>query len=182
MPGLAEALPYGLRDVKLTPYTNSTTLAGTTVDLPNARTFSFEEAEEFQELRGDDKVVATRGSGASVSWELESGGISLEAYQTMNGGTITATGTTPAQVKTYKKLATDSRPEFKVEGQAISESGGDFHVILYRCKASGSLSGELADGSFWLTSASGSAMPSRITAKVDTLYEFVQNETSVPLV
>lgn len=181
MPGLAEALPYGLRDVKLTPYTNSTTLAATTVDLPNSRTFSFEEAEDFQELRGDDKVVTTRGSGPSVSWDLESGGISLEAYQTLNGGTVTSTGTTPATVKKYSKKVTDSRPEFKVEGQAISESGGDFHVVLYRCKATGSMTGELADGAFWLSKASGKAMPSRLTASLDALYDFVQNETAVPL-
>lgn len=174
----AETLPYGLRDVKLTPYLTATTLATTSVDLPNSRTFSFEEAEEFEELRGDDKVVATVGKGASVSWELESGGIDLEAYQVMNGGTITETGVAPATVRTYTKKSTDVRPEFKVEGQAISESGGDFHVVLYRAKATDSLSGELADGTFWLTSASGSALPARLTGKVDHLYDFVENDTA----
>jgi hypothetical protein len=178
---LAETLPYGLRDVKLKSYTSATALSATPIDLPNSRTFSFEEAEEFQELRGDDQVVATRGSGPSISWDLEAGGISLEAYQTINGGVVTSTGTTPAQVKTYKKASTDSRPEFQVEGQAISESGGDFHVILYRCKATGSLSGELADGAFWLTSASGSALPSRVTATLGLLYSFVQNETAAAI-
>ena len=178
---MAEALPYGLRDVKLTPYTNSTTLAASSVDLPNSRTFSFEEAEEFEELRGDDKVVATRGRGASVSWELESGGISLPAYKVMNGGTVTVSGVAPNEVTTYSKKATDSRPEFKVEGQAISESGGDFHVVLYRCKATESLSGEMGDGTFWLTGASGTALPSRITATEDLLYDFVQNATVTPI-
>lgn len=178
---MAEALPYGLRDVKLTAYTNATTLATTAVDLPNSRTFSFEEAEDFEELRGDDKVVATRGKGPSVSWELESGGISFEAYQVMNGGTVTVTGVEPAVSKKYSKKATDSRPEFKVEGQAISESGGDFHVVLYRCKATEGISGELGDGVFWLTSASGTALPSRITATQDALYDFVQNDTVTPI-
>ncbi len=178
---LAETLPYGLRDVKLTAYTNTTTLAGTTVDLPNGRTFTFEEAEDFEELRGDDKVVATRGKGASVNWSLEAGGISLEAYQTMNGGTVTSSGTTPAQIKTYKKKVTDAKPEFKVEGQAISESGGDFHVILWRCKATDRLSGSLGDGVFWLTAAGGTALPSRLAASIDGLYDFIQNETAVAL-
>lgn len=176
-----EALPYGLRDVKLRGYVTPTTLAASSVDLPNSRTFSFEEAEEFEELRGDDKVVATRGRGASVSWELESGGISFEAYQTMNGGTITETGVTPNKVKTYSKKVTDARPEFQVEGQAISESGGDFHVVLDRCKATESLSGELGDGTFWLTSASGTALPSRLAGSEDLLYEFVQNETATAI-
>ena len=56
MPLTTTPLPYGLRDVKITPYTNSTTL-GTPIDLPNSRTFAFTEAEDFEELRGDDKVV-----------------------------------------------------------------------------------------------------------------------------
>lgn len=177
----AETLPYGLRDVKLTPYLTATTLGTTSVDLPNSRTFSFEEAEEFEELRGDDKVVATVGKGASVSWELESGGIDLEAYQTMNGGTIVETGVAPNTIRTYSKKSSDVRPEFKVEGQAISESGGDFHVVLYRAKATDSLSGELSDGTFWLTSASGSALPARLSGKTDLLYEFVENDTAVAI-
>lgn len=176
---LAETLPYGLRDVKLTAYTNTTTLAGTSIDLVNSRTMTFEEAESFDELRGDDKIITTRGKGSAVNWELEAGGISLEAYQAINGGTITSSGTTPAQKKLYQKKVTDARPEFKAEGQAISESGGDFHVVLYRCKATGSVSGSLGDGVFWLTNAKGQAMPSRLAASIDALYDFVQNETAV---
>lgn len=173
---LAETLPYGLRDVKVTPLTGET--LGTPVDLPNGRTFSFEENEDFEELRGDDKVVAQRGQGATVSWELESGGISLEAYAVMNGGLVTSSGTTPAQVKTYSKKSTDSKPRFQVEGQSISESGGDFHCLLYNCKATESLSGEMSDGAFWLTSASGTAIG---RASDDKVYDFVQNETAVAI-
>lgn len=179
---MAETLPYGLRDVKLTGYTNATTLATTSVDLPNSRVFSFEESEEFEELRGDDKVVATAGRGASVAWELEAGGIDLEAYQVMNGGTVTETGVDPDIGRTYSKKVTDRRPEFKVEGQAISESGGDFHVVLYRCKVTESLSGTLEDGTFWLTGASGTALPSRMSGEqLDLLYDFVENSTATPI-
>ena len=137
-------LPYGLRDVKITPYATATTL-GTGVDLPNARTFSFTEAEDFEELRGDDKVVTVVGKGPGVEWELEAGGISFEAVKTMYGGTITETGTTPNQKKTWAKKATDVRPFFKVEGQAISDSGGDVHCVLDRCRATGDLEGEFGD-------------------------------------
>lgn len=178
---MAESLPYGLRDIKLTAYTNATTLAGTSVDLPNSRTMTFEEAEDFEELRGDDKVVATRGKGPSVNWELESGGIDLEALVVLNGGTVTESGTTPNLKSTYQKKVTDSRPEFKAEGQAISENGGDFHVVLYRCKATGGVSGSLTDGAFWLTSCKGQALPSRLTGSVDALYDFVQNETAAAI-
>lgn len=178
MPAPDTALPYGLRDTRITPYTNlaSTTLA-TSADIPNARTMSFSEAEDFNELRGDDKLIALRGSGASVDWEMEHGGITLTAWKAMAGGALTTTGVSPNQVTTYRKRVTDQRPYFKAEGQSINDNGGDFHVVLYRCKADDSLEGELSDGEFWLSSGSGRALPSLITGSEDVLYDFVFNET-----
>jgi hypothetical protein len=177
-----EALPYGLREVELTPYTTpAATVLGTAALYPVARTLSFDEAEDFEELRGDDKVVAIRGKGASVDWEMENGGISLPSYKTMAGGTITTSGVTPNVVTTFKKKVTDARPYFKAEGRSINDDGGDFHGVLYKARASESLSGEMADGTFWLTSASGTALPSTLTGEVDTLYDFVINETPLAL-
>jgi len=177
------ALPYGLRDTKVTGYTTNaaTTLNASSKDNANARNMSFEEAEEFEDLRGDDKVIALRGKGAQVEWEMEHGGITLPAYQAMNGGTLTTTGVTPNQVTRYKKKSTDVRPYFKAEGQSINDNGGDWHVVLYKCRASGNLSGEMADGSFWLTGASGLCLPATLTGEEDTLYDFVFNETVVPI-
>lgn len=177
MPLTTIPLPYGLRDVKVYPI-SVLNVVGSAVDLPNSRTFSFEENEDFEELRGDDTVVATRGQGATVSWDLESGGISLEAYAIMAGGAIVSTGSTPNQKKTFTKLNTDSKPRFQVEGQAMSESGGDFHVKLYNCKATDGVSGELGDGAFWLTSGSGSAIGDPSSGKI---YDFIQNETAVTI-
>ncbi len=174
MPLTTIPLPFGLRDVKLRPLTAET--PGTSVDLPNARTFSFSEAEDFEELRGDDGVAAVRGLGAGVDWELENGGISFEAVKIMYGGNIAESGTTPAIKKTFTKLETDSRPYFLFECLAISDSGGDFHVLLYRCRCTGELSGEMADGSFWLTGASGRAIGRTSDRKI---YDFIQNETAV---
>jgi hypothetical protein len=169
-------LPYGLRDLKVRTNTNGT--PGTSVDFPNARTLSFEEAEDFEELRGDDQVVAQRGKGPTVNWDLEGGGISLDALVVIAGGAVTTSGTTPNQKKTYSKLGSDVRPTFQIEGQALSESGGDFHTLIYRCKVTDTISGELADGAFWLTGASGSGIGDYTTNK---LYDFVQNETAAAI-
>lgn len=183
MPQTNVPLPYGLRDVKLTPYTTAaaTTLGTPSVDLPNSRTLSFAESEDFETLRGDDGVVTVRGKGPGVDWDLEAGGLPLEAVKVMYGGTITETGTTPAQVKKYRKLGTDVRPFFKAEGQSISDSGGDVHCVLHRCRATKDLKGEFGDGSFFLTGASGLALPSLVTADLGALYDFVQNETAVAI-
>ncbi len=173
------SLPYGMRDTRLTPFTSdAATTYGTALDAPNARTMSFTESEEFSELRGDDKVVAIHGAGPAGEWEMEHGGINIPAYKSIAGGTTATSGTTPNQVTTYTKKSTDARPYFKGEGQSISDNGGDFHVVLPKCKADGDLTGELADGEFWLTGTSGRMLPSTVVADLDILYKFVLNETA----
>lgn len=177
------SIPYGLRDIKITPFTTAaaTTLGTPSVDLPYAQTMSFTEAEEFSEMRGDDKLVATVGQGSSIEWELAAGGLSLEAVKTMLGGTVTVSGVTPNVKTTFRKKVTDIRPYFQVEGQVISDGGGDVHCKIFRCRASGEFSGEFADGSFFTTGISGSGLPSKVTADVDVLYEFTENETATAI-
>lgn len=170
------ALPYGLRDVKITPIDAAGAL-GTPVDLPAGQTFSFSETENFEELRGDDIVQASRGDGPVVEWSLEAGGISIAAWKVLAGGTITDSGVTPNLKKTFAKKGLDARPYFKVEGQSISDSGGDVHCVVHKCKADGDLSGEFADGSFFVSSASGKGYPN----STDDLYDFVQNETAAAI-
>lgn len=178
----AEALPYGIRDCKITPYTDASgsILAATSIDLPNMQTFSFSETEEFQELRGDDRVVTTRGQGAQVEWSLEAGGISLKAWAIFTGGEVIESGVTPARKIILRKRGSDSRPFFRVEGQAISDSGGDVHAIVYRCRCNDTVEGEFADGEFFVSSVSGLGLP-LVAADFDLLYDLVQNETPVPI-
>jgi hypothetical protein len=177
MPISATSLPYGLREVKVYPL-DAVDAFGTGVKLPNSQTFSFSEAEEFTELRGDDALIAIRGKGPKIEWSLESGGIAMAAAVVMVGGTVTLTGVTPNQVRKHAKLGTDVRPYFGVEGRAISDSGGDFHGKVYKCRLSESFEGTLADGEFWVSSASGQGLPNLN----GNLYDLVQNETATAVV
>lgn len=173
------ALPYGMRDIKITPYTDaSATTLGTAVDLPNARTLSFSEAEEFTELRGDDRLVAIHGAGPSVEWELEAGGLSFEAYAIMSGGTLTTTGVSPASVKKLTKSSEQIRPYFQITGKAISDSGGHVMVTIHRAKVNDTLEGSLTDSEFFLTSGSGQGLPSLVTATLNLIYTFEHFETA----
>lgn len=171
------ALPYGLRDVKLKPVAADGTV-GAAVDLPVSRTFTFADAESFDDLTGDDATVASHGQGPLVTWDLEAGGISFAAYKVLAGGAIVNTGVSPNAVSTYTKLTTDSRPYFQVEGQAISDSGGDMHCIVYRCKATGDLTGSFVGNQFMLTACTGKGYGDIVGASpTGKLYVFVQNET-----
>jgi hypothetical protein len=173
---LAVPLPYGCRDIKLYPYTGGTP-AATGTDLPNARTLQFAETEQFSDLRGDDALKATHGQGPQVDWSLEGGGFSFEAVKAMYGGVLTDTGTTPNQKRVLHAAGTKQRPYFQIRGQAISDSGGDFQVVIYKAKCTGDLSGTMQDSGFWLTGAKGTGLAD----DSDNLYDFVQNETAVDL-
>lgn len=176
----AYAIPFGLRQVKLVPLDNTgTEVPGNAVFLPASRTFTFKETESFETLVGDDRNIASHGAGPSVSWDLEGGGISVDCWKLLAGGAVVSTGTTPNVVKTFTKLSSDSRPYFNAYGRAISDNGGDYQAIVYKCKADGDLEASFDNGSFLLTKASGTGFGNDTSLK---LYDFLQRETAVPLV
>ena len=179
---VADALPYGIRDAKLTPYNDAqgTVLDNESIDLPNMQTLSFSESEEFSELRGDDRLVTTRGQGAQVDWSLEAGGISIKAWAILTGGSVIETGLTPNRKIILRKKATDSRPFFRIDGRIVSDSGGDIHVRIYRCRANDTIEGDFTDGEFFVTSASGVGLPLLDDAN-DLLYDIIRHESNQAL-
>lgn len=175
---LTEALPYGIRDLKLTPYLDASgsQLGTTSYDLPNMQTLTFSEKEEFQELRGDDRIVTTRGKGAQVEWSLEAGGLLPKIWSILTGGEIIEAGTTPNITVTMRKRGSDSRPYFRIEGQVISDTGGDIRALIYRCRCNASIQGDFKDGEFFITKADGLGLP-LLDDTNDLLYDIIQNET-----
>ena len=179
---VTDALPYGIRDGKLTPYTDAqgTVLDTESVDLPNMQTLSFSESEEFAELRGDDRLITTRGQGAQVEWSLEAGGIAIKAWAIMSGGAVIESGLTPNRKIILRKKATDARPFFRIDGRIVSDSGGDVHVRIYRCRCNDTIEGDFADGEFFVTSASGVGLP-LLDDTNDLLYDIIRHESDTVL-
>lgn len=179
---ITDALPYGLRDVKITPYSDDggTALGTVSYDLPNAQTFSFNETEEFQELRGDDRLVAIHGNGATVDWSLEAGGVSLTIWSILSGGQLVVSGLAPNRVEIMRKRGSDVRPYFRVDGQVISDSGGDIVARVYRCRCNDTIGGDFADGTFHVTSVSGQGLP-LLNMENDLLYDIIRHETKTTL-
>ncbi|MET0416549.1 MAG: IPT/TIG domain-containing protein [Actinoplanes sp.] len=182
---LGNVLPYGLRDVKLIQYPTlaADTFGSTLVDLPVARTMSFNETEEYEDLRGDDALQTSHGQGAQVEWEMESGGMSFAAGGVISGATVIESGISPNQIKRLRKKSTDQRPFFTAIGMSVSDNGGDFQGLIWRARATGNLEHELGDGQFLIPSASGIGFPCKVSGMVggmevlDSVYDFIQRET-----
>lgn len=162
--------PFGLRDIKVAA------LVGTPVDLPNAMTLSFKEVLTSGTLRGDDATQAVVAITDMVEWELESGGISLEAWAIMTGRSITLLGTTPAQKNTVTANAGDVYPYFRIFGKSMGDGIDDVHVLIYKAKLTDGLEGEFKDEEFFITKCSGVAITNGTK-----IYEVVQNETAAAL-
>lgn len=179
---VTDALPYGVRDIKLTQYTDALgqVLGSTSVDLPYIQTLNFTEAEEYSELRGDDKLITTRGRGSMVNWDLESGGLAASAWAVFTGGSIIERGLTPNRTIELRKKATEARPWFRIDGKIISDSGGDVLVRIYRCRANGDITTNFVDGEFTTTQVSGVGYP-LLDDTNDLLYSIFRRETSSAL-
>ena len=112
-----------------------------------------------------------------MEWNLESGGIDLDAYAIMTGRTVTATGSTPNQTETMAWSAGDCLPYFKIYGQAYSDDcDGDYHVKFFKAKLMG-FEGTFSEGEFFVTSANGIA----VDDGVNGIAEIVQHETAATL-
>lgn len=162
--------PFGIRDIKIVGK------SGAAVDLPNARTMSFNERVRSGELSGDDKTVAIVAYADAVEWTLEAGGISLEAYAELTGRTVVTAGVTPNQTKTLSGDGGDVFPYVKIYGKSIGDGDDDVHVKIFRAKVT-NIQGQLADSEFFVTSCQGTG----IADATNGLFDVVQNETAANL-
>lgn len=175
---LNTSLPYGARDLKLTLYTDQLgmILGNVSVDLPYLQHLNFTEAEEFTELRGDDKTITTRGKGSTVNWDIESGGLSSNAWAIFTGGSVIQIGAEEGKrVFELQKKSTTPRPWFRIDGKIISDSGGDILVRIYRCRANADITANFQDGEFATTQVTGVGYPLLDDAN-DLLYSIFHRE------
>lgn len=168
-------VPFGLRDIKLTPI-NPNGSYGTPVDLPAAQTMSFTLNQDEKELRGDDAQVATAAQIKGISWSLDAGGLNLDALAVILGVSPVSSASTPNRTKILTSANTDIRPSFRVDGRAIgTEQGGDLKCILYKCRCTGKIGPfEMKDGDFLITKLEGTG----IDDSVHGIFAILQEETA----
>lgn len=161
--------PFGLREVTVVA-------AGNTVPIPVAQNFTFTERIKSGELAGDDTTKAVAAYTDALTWSIQSGGISLEAYCEMTGRTLATAGTTPNQTKTMEATSGEAFPYLKLYGRSMGDGIDNIHVKIWKAKLT-SIEGRFADGQFMVSSASGIA----INEGANHLFDIVQNETAAVL-
>jgi hypothetical protein len=175
--GSSDILPYGIRQIRLTPYLDAqgTCLANVSYPLPVAMTLGFSETEQYDELRGDDVLVAVHGRGPQVDWSLEAGGMNMTCWSLLSGGSVIEEGVAPTRVTRMRKSGDDLRPYVRIDGRAISDSGGNLKTRIYRAKANGRLQADLRGGAFQTSRIDGVGLP-MVGDGGRWLYEFIHEE------
>lgn len=165
-------IPFGLRDVKLTPLPS-----GTAADLPRVRSVEVSLTSDSLELTGDDTTVAVRSFNLRVEGSIEAGGVNPAAIAILVGGTVATTGSTPNEKQTIAIGASTSAGYFTLEGQVIADDGGDFQMLVYKAKVTTGPSWTFTGGEYALTTCDFTG----VTDDSDKIIDLIWNETAVAL-
>lgn len=161
--------PFGLRQLAI--YNSD---GSGKVTLPAAMMLHVSPKIESETFTAEGRMVGGASFLSGAEWELEAGGLSLEAYAKLTGLTAASSGSAPNRALTLTQAAGDVYPYLRIYGRAVGDSG-DVYCRLYRCKLT-SIEGTFRQKEFWITYAGGIAV-SNGTAVLD----FVQHETGIAL-
>ena len=125
-------IPRGLADLQIAPLVGDT--PGTWVDIPGARTLSFNTEADSDELEGDNGIIAKVRNPFSLSGNIEVGRINLASQAVMVGGQAETTGTTPNSVTSLAQSGGVDVAYFTIAGQApgVDVEGSAYRVTLLK--------------------------------------------------
>lgn len=172
----------GLDDVKifeLTADDASNLTYGSAVDVVSMQNIDLEPNYIQKPLIQDEEIEGIYQKLKAISWSFANAKVSLDVLNILEGGSVTTTGTTPNEKHTFT-LTDSSEPKyFKLEGKInySTDDIGDFHLVLYKCKALAVQVGYRAQN-YAIVSASGISIPTVNNSKVR---DYVFNETTAPI-
>ena len=163
-------VPFGLRQIAL--YDSA---GANKVLLPAALMLHVTPLLQSARFEADGRMVGAASFVTGAEWELEAGGISLEAFAKLTGLAATSAGSAPSRTLTLSADAGAQFPYLRIAGRAVAAEGGDVYARLYRCKVE-AMEGTFREGEFWVSFAKGVAVSNGTVA-----FEFVQQETVAAL-
>lgn len=189
MPLAHSTVIFDVHDCKvyplLTDALGSSPTYGAGIDVPGIAEVGVDPNIVTAELKGDARIIATKGRTDRLSFSCTYGKLSGDVIATILGGTTTDTGTTPNMTATVRLKSPASLPYFKIEFKIddVDEGIGDLRTILYKCKLTGgTLLGSSSDN-FGQPSfdADCIAINGTIDSDVGVMGDWVLRETAIAL-
>lgn len=177
-----QTIVLGLDNTKifeLTADSSSALTYATAIEVPGIQKIEIAHNATEKALSSDEKVLDYYVKTDYFNWAFNSAKISLDALAILEGGTVTATGTTPNQVYTYSINESSVPKYFKLEAKANYTAGenGDFHLKLYKCKAN-NIDILYSASDYAIVSATGVAIA---TTHDGSIKDYVINETATAI-
>lgn len=111
---------------------------GALTDVPGIKTVGLGFELNTVSLTGDNKELETDTTLRAVTVAFSHAKVSYDALAVFLGGTVTDSGTTPAQIARFRRLGADVLPYFKFEAKTptsgVDTIGGDAHIVVYKGK------------------------------------------------
>ncbi|MET7560562.1 phage tail protein [Streptomyces sp. NPDC005479] len=179
---------YGIQDAKISPLTadpaSGTPTYGAAIDVPGIKSFEISGEIEVKTLRGDNTKLATNSAVTNIQVAVTHAKLSLDVLTSILGGTVTDTGTTPAQKSAWDLTGdTATMPPFKLEGvtppNGVDIVGGDMHVSLHKLTLSAFPDLGFAEEDYRIASFTADADPLLSNKKWISI---VLNETAAAIV
>lgn len=179
---------YGIQDAKISPLTADpaagTPTYGAAIDVPGVKSFEISGEVEVKTLRGDNTKLATNSAVTNIQVAITHAKVSLDVLVAILGGTVTDTGTTPAQKSVWDLTGdTATFPPFKLEGvtppNGVDIVGGDMHVSLHKLTLSAFPDLGFAEEDYRIASFTADADPLLSNKKWISI---VLNETATAIV
>lgn len=179
---------FAVSDAKISKVTadpaGGTITYGTAIDVPGIKSCTVTGDITSAELRGDNTLLDSNSTLASIEVEFEYAKLNQDALAVMLGGTVTGTGTTPSQISTYRLLNTDTFSYFKFQAKTPTGGSdsvtGDAHIVLYKCILSEFPEFGMAEEDYETFSTSAKAIPTLATTSGGWM-NVVFNETAAAI-
>lgn len=143
MPLTHASVLFDVNDAKvyplLTDIAGASPTYGAGVDVPGIAAVTVNPNIVSAELKGDARVIATKGRTDRLTFSATYGKISGDVLGVILGTSTTDSGVTPNQLATFRMKSPAALPYFKIEFQIqdVEEGVGDLRVVLYKCKVTG---------------------------------------------
>lgn len=179
---------FGLFNIdacKISPLTSDpsggTPVYGASVFVPGIRDLNITPDVLSKELYGDARVLSRKNKVRAINATVGNARLNTDAMAIMLGGTVTDTGTTPAQASTYDLLGTSQPSPFKLEAQILAIDGqpvgGDVHMVLWKAVVdTASLGGAQEDFAIPGFTITGTTLDSTLK-----MMSIITNETKVAI-